>query len=502
MQFIATDSDVVVIEHAGQQIQWSTKIFDSKRLNASTGVFNDINGFIARLHQTDQEQIWLIYTRIHQCLLTPAPIITTIGSLQNLLAELYVYFDMMAIEHHVKYYCNVFIPETVKDHHSPEDNNPNRTYLKTDFITLAALTVALRPMIPIWGEFIRTMASAMGSLQKDLVAYRLLCKTPIHNSPITQRLLDYTSAHLGAEEMPAAVIIFTGLSSDQIPEWMMSMIIVRRMVISQINSNAGEVGNLISNIYGYLRNCLRDIETRHTQIRDKRRDDAKEDETERSLSEDTRVKEALTPGNLQVIEIHAENCMNLALEMDPTVPLEYIAACESISNNILNIPITQQSPQIIMAAWMVKSIPALSIYTLDKRYAVNVIIAAQAVLFHWGLPELALLITASPSSIESESVMVGSGRSVKIQPELVEILSQLYPYPMAEQGNYAKTNYACSEILTLSRDITSREWNVCVPPGLEKLCEKLYDPRTLVMHAPYDLPDRLAKMVIKLNQGA
>ena len=502
MQFIATDTDIVVVEHNGNQIQWSTKIFDSKRLNSSTGVFNDINGFIAKQHAFNQQQIWDIYVKIHECLLTPSSNTQTITNLQNLIADLYQHFDFAAVEHYVKFYCNVFIPDTVKDQHSLEDNNPSRTYLKTEFIQLAAFTVMLRPMIPIWGEFIRTMASSIAALNKDLTAYRLLSKTQIHHGLVAERLKAYVSAHLGNEEMPAAVILFTGLPSDRIPEWMMSIIIIRRMVISQVTSNTGEIGNLISNIYGYLRNCLRDIETRHSQIRDKRRDDAKEDETERSLSEDTRVKEALTPGNLQVIEIHAEDCLRLALEMDPTVPPEYVERCLSLSNSVLNVSITQTSPQIIIAAWMVKSIPSLSVFTLDKKYAINVIIAAQAVLFHWDLPTLALLITATPSDNVSEGVMVGSGRSVKIHPDLVEILTQQYPYPMVEQGNYSKTNYACSEILTINRDISLREWNVSVPPGFEKVCEKLHYPRTRTMHAPHDLPDHLAKMVIRINQGA
>lgn len=500
MQLIATDTDYVVVEHNGQQIRWSSKMFDKKRLCSSTGIFTDINGYFQTLHPAVQEQIWVIYTEIHQLLLQPAAITHTVRGLQDLIAKLYQSIEFDGVEHYVKFYCNVFIPETVKDSHSVEEVNIDRTYLKQDFIRLVALTVMLRPMVPIWGEFIKEMSGTIGILQKDLVAFRLLCKTNFYATDVVERLKGYIQAHIAQETMPSSVIIFSTLSSDQIPEWMMSMIVVRRMVISQISSNTGEVGSLISNIYGYLKNCLRDIETRHSAIREKHSEGGDE-ETERSLNEDTRVREALTPGDLQTIEYHARDILHMAQEMDAMVPEDVVMAFASIKHQVLNISMTSQSHQIVMAAWMVRSIPPLSLFTLDKTHATNVIVAVQSVLWHWGMRELALLITASPISNETDNYSVGSGRSVKIRPELVELLEQQYPYAMSDQGNYVKTNFACNDIMALSREITNRAWSVAVPSGFEKQVESLVDSRSKVMLAPHNLPDFLAEMVIRSNQG-
>ena len=71
----------------------------------------------------------------------------------------------------------IHIPVRLEDTFVHSDERPmtrDKTYTKPDYVKLIGLTLALRPMIPIWGEFIERTHKETGTSFKEYYAYLLM----------------------------------------------------------------------------------------------------------------------------------------------------------------------------------------------------------------------------------------------------------------------------------------------------------------------------------------
>ena len=131
----------------------------------------------------------------------------------------------------VKIYGNVHVPDGVLEEVSTLETSKSiiaRTYVKRDYTELVILAIALRPLIPIWDEYIDRIKDWVGSNYKEVAAMKLLHNSCIAECPPMTRLMTYIQGSIDpdAEDLSG---ILSGLGSMEKPEWLLSMVVVIRL---------------------------------------------------------------------------------------------------------------------------------------------------------------------------------------------------------------------------------------------------------------------------------
>ena len=157
------DPSVAIITHKFENakeeetLEWNIKLFDKVSYSGAFDIFEQINGYWARLPQANQDKIFVIYKRIREVFDQFYDTNELTMALYTLVRDLYEEHDLVAIRHWIDFYSNLSVPSSVEEKFSGEQDSSKtreRTYLKEDYMWLVTLSVAIRVMIPIWGEFI------------------------------------------------------------------------------------------------------------------------------------------------------------------------------------------------------------------------------------------------------------------------------------------------------------------------------------------------------------
>ena len=97
-------------------------------------------------------------------------------------ASLYNLMPLEEIEQWSNKFSQVQFPTGLKIQHEDDDKLPDKTYLVSDYKGLVILTLTLRPMVPIWGEYVRLIQKQTGTLFKEYVGIKLINHTQIIHS--------------------------------------------------------------------------------------------------------------------------------------------------------------------------------------------------------------------------------------------------------------------------------------------------------------------------------
>lgn len=492
-------STVELIHDDGRKLLWDVSEFDRTRLVDVNDVFRDINGYWSKLTPNRRNRIWEVYTKIHDSLnriTDPARLAQT---LTGQVAELYAEMPLDEITHWVKFHGNVKIPTaSLKLVHDPDDNNPGRTYLHSDYMGLVDLVIALRPMVPIWGEYIRCIKTESGSSYKVYVAVRLLNRSHLITSPPIERLRTYIECSIPYGNIEPSTIL-SGLGTAEMPDWLLSLVLVRRLAIGEIDA-LGDNGSIISNIFGFITNTLKDLGRKFGgTVREKHQEDVNIDD-EGSLIESYKVKEEIAAGDIAAFSVYTENVVRMTHHIDPTVPMDIIGKCIANASKMQGLYIRRH--HLALCQWVMdRAMSPGSIPCLNKTALLRVMASTQAVLWHWGFPELAAMVTAEEVKSDRDMFLAVDSRT-RIPNELVEQLNVLYPHfdqsdKTSSQGR--KNNVACIAIAALTKELTAFNWRVVAPAELLQRCQGIDNLNRIVV--PMNVMEMLARLVLKIHQN-
>ena len=175
MQFVIPSNVVLserkecYVEHKGQQIPFSINAFTRTAFESTTEksqIFSHINRYIESLGEKAQDQIFQIYSNIKNIFDTVPEFEPAKRKLLDEVGILYQFFNYDSIANWLKYNSqDIVLPSTKHirtEYTEIDDRNhtKDKTYILSDYVDLIVLIVQLRPMIFIWGEFIRKLSSA------------------------------------------------------------------------------------------------------------------------------------------------------------------------------------------------------------------------------------------------------------------------------------------------------------------------------------------------------
>ena len=496
--FIAEDG-AVVTEHNGAEVKWNATIFDRTDFRNIPHLFREINGYWAHLPADRQYRIWLGYKAISEQFETTSERTRLAMNIAGLLDQMYADMPMEELDRWIGFHGAVKFPPdgSLLLEHDPYDPNPGRTYLKRDYNGLVTITAALRPMIPIWGEYMRRVKDEVGSEYKEYIAIRLLRNTHVMRSEPIERLRRYVDATLSVSANQSNAYIISGLGSEETIEWLLAMVCIRRIAVGDIDASDTR-GNIITNVFGFISNTLRDFDKRFGGgVRDKNPDkDTGEDEG--SILESFKVKQEVSPGDIILYNVYAEDPKAMAIKIDPTIDLKLLDLALSRVDRLQNASLSKH--HITLCQWVLhRVLPPLAIPLLLKPGLLRSLAVTQALIWHWGIYDIAALVTATRHFADDEIVPFDS--KVRITPSTLEQLLALFPHLMPADKNQTsekKSNYAIAAISLLIRELSGCMWQYHAPPELLKHCTGVDGDRRAALQP--STPEQIGLLIIATHQ--
>lgn len=501
----------VVMTHKGQTLLWTVSPFDRTELAGTVDVFYHINAYWSKLPVAQQDEIFALYSSIRYSLEEAVSLDSLTSELQPMIAKLLdEYHNLDNIEHWMNFYSNINIPSSVQETFDFTDGSPTtaeKTYLVSDYKKLVALSIALRSMIPIWGEFIFRTRAECGTTFKEYYASRLLNHSTIITSPAMVKLGMYVENQLPPDRSAAGAIL-GGISSDDYGHFMLSRVLVRRLCIGDI-SGVGEQPEILKFIYKYIRQKNSGQKSGQRSgssgnfadtVREKFPEsggDSDDGENRLSKFECYKIQEQLPRGEVIMLRHFMNDAARVAAIVEPALdPRLLEESLESVK--ILETKIIAPA-QITLLQWVLKrAISPRGLATVNKTSLLKAIAVTQAVLWHRNHKELAALCSGYEIQHGDHQIATVESRS-RITRELHEELRKLFPYHTLSGGR-TKTariiNPAIVAIDKVADGLGETEWTLSLPDSWITLLDPELTNRRYA--APYDIKIKLATLVIEL----
>lgn len=494
-----------------EPIHWNIALYDKMSYSGDFDIFEQINGYWAHLPIHTQNEIYAVYAQIHQTFETIGEgsdsnqeLYELVTKLYDLVAKLYEYHNLDDIKHWLTYHAtNVRIPTNLRESYQESHENPGsreRTYLRDDYVWLVALSVALRAMIPVWGEFIARARKETGTTYKEYYAYRLLAKSSIAHSEPMERLRVYVEHSVPPDKSKSAAIL-EGLSSDDFPIWVLGLVLVRRLSIGDVRG-LDPNSSLVTFIYKYIGQKVKGHDSSFIGLVKDKIVEGVGQEGENNLSklEGYKIKETIPAGDIAIISHYMQNSEQLARSVCPDIDLGLVRASLLSVQALMDKQIWK--PQMtLMQLVLARVVSSQGLLHLHKPLTLQAMAITQALLWHRGHRELAALVSAVEQDSTDAQQLPGSDSRARISKEQMEVLDALYPFSRrttGKQKGLKRTNPAAESIESVSAEFSKHAWRLSLPP--DWTAELTGNRNTKRYTVPHDIKIKLAALAISIQQ--
>jgi hypothetical protein len=487
----------IITSHGGEQLVWRGNTYNRLRIDPDN-FFNDINAYWEELPFGQQTEIWNVYKKMHFMITNTKNVQELHNGLRQLVTQMYELHPMERLNYWMRLKSRVKYPETLKDTYDPELPK-EMTYLRTDYTGLLTIVLALRVVLPVFSTYISAAEQAAGNAFKEHVTMKLIDGSALDEYPPMQRLAEYVTYLSQNDQIKSSLsVLLGGLGTAQIPRYLLALAVIRRVAIAELKTQ-GEPVNIVSNVWHYVSSTARDIDKRFggtTKFKDG--NDSGGEDDKQSVAETYKMKQEVAEATTIPDSLFLMEYIDPARQIDPTVSMDYIQAMWNHQRVM-----TTFSPsefQMTMTGWvMAPVISARSVMYLEQDALMRAISISQALLWHWGYPDLAALMTASPAPRgigESEGLMSRGYRPPT--KDMLKELDEIYPYwkRVSRKGERTpESNFALQAIRKVFQDIDNTDWVLKAPKELlAKITMEEYETGYA---SPRDLEFQLVDFVIK-----
>lgn len=475
-----------------------------KPVNAYHDVFKHINQYWAYLPAWKQEKIFETYNQIRNVLEDVYDTTLLIGELIPLIHTLFEEHKLEEINHWMAFHSDILLPSKLDDVYKIDDSKPGsreKTYLKSDYVDLLNMTIGLRTMIPVWGEFIYRTKKDTGTQFKEFYSYKLLAQTHLADSAPMEKLRIYVQSNIQSDK-PMLSSIVNGIGSEDFPTWLLSKVLVMRLCVGDI-SGANISSSLVTFIWNFITQKVNGTNAGSFSSMVKPKEFESGDQSSdhnTSRLEGYKMKTELPIGDIVILEQYMDDPINVAIQLKPSIDLELLNKFLYHAKALENERIWE--PQVALAQYVLK--PVISprgMPHLSKKQVISAIAIAQTVLWETNHKLLACLISAVATSNSNELMLSGIVSNARIPKELMDELGLLFPFSKvsASKKKGKVTNSAVVSIDELAQMFSQRDWILTVPN--ECMMEVLGKDNNRRFSCPHDIKILLAKLIIQLTNS-
>lgn len=496
---IQTDQmPLAIITHEGERLEWDVSAFNKNSL-ASHAIDKHINVYWGQLPAFQQQKIFELLKRIREIFETVGDtsglLIALLPPIKQLMAE----YDLRRMREWVSLRNDITVPAKIDESYQQTDEKPftrERTYTRPDYLDLVALSLVLRVMVPIWGEFILRTRKETGTDFKEFHAYALLSQTELVNSDAIQKLKAYIQGNL-QDEKPMNNVIVGGISREDYPIWLLANVVVRRLSVGDVRG-VEQNTNLVVTIHNDLtqKNNVMGGSSFGELISNKLFEGDDSNEQGISRMENFKIKAMHSAGEIVAIEHYMSDpfvvAQHLQPGLNPGLLTQFLECTKAIQNSRL------WPGQIGLAQWvMAPIIPPRGMYHLDKVYTLRAFAVAQTYLWQNGHKVLACLLSAMASDNKDSFQQTSMGSMAKIDREQTEEIEKLFPYSTVsvKRKQTIPLNNAIVAINQLAYDFKAHDWILTVPDAMAAEITGSQHLRRLA--CPHEIKPMLAKLAIE-----
>ncbi len=509
MQFIYDqENSQVNVVHGPVSLPFSIKIYDRTKItsNTSMGLFKEINQYLAYLPNNRQIEIFNAYKKISEIMAPGSSYEMSLPWLTAEVNKIYQYLYVDELEKWLSSYRDIRYPTTAVEKVN-EDSDKKKTYTRQDYFHLVVETIGLRMMIPIWGEYQLYIKSSSGTQWKELVAMRIFTKSDLYHYSAVQRLRTYCESFIESDDKHISSAAFSGLSSSELPDWLLAGAIIKRLTVASIDDNLDK-GGLVKNIYGHVTNALNGIDDNFGNVKPKNNNDL--DDEDSSNLERSRPKQMSTTGEIEAFRFYfaqqtydpnvpvVADAIYQANRLDPTIPPELVQEC--FAHNLYNHQFNQVTiPMLYLAKYIYYDIAEEEMIDELSLVTVNVTLfsVCQALCIHWGFLNAAIMFNAVP--VEGGSNLIEGSSDLK-RPQTITAnrLIELLPYKMVvNSSNERQKNVATRSLAELKNIFPRCQWEIYAPEVLQTKLNGQAN-RKVIIDTPPLLLEEIGQILIKL----
>lgn len=386
-----------------------------------------------------------------------------------------------------------------------------QTYVRDDYIGLSSLAVIFKALLPIWSHYIFIRSIDIAYILRDYYVFNLIHEHPVFSSDAFNKLQIYVDTtkekQLGGGVLSSARsdatpmnLAMKGINSEDLSDWLIAGIVIRKLPVSdivEINSNS----NLITNIYGFVKQKLTFTPDVKSRITDKNSDNnAIDDEDKTStLEQYNTITSNLAPGHIVEINWYYGNVYKICKKFYSDVPIKLVDRFSSNCNVLLDREISY--PQRVLVGWVLKkALDPRAIPYMSKKTLVGMIALAAAVLWKNDHKYLSLLLSGFKRiKSDNDDVIALVEFKSRISKDLKEELIIYYPFHnlMRTTNDQNTVNPILGAINILSNEIFNNIW---VTTGTKDMVIETQGEYSNILHIRHDIKILLVKLIIQLGK--
>lgn len=482
-----------------ESLNFSMRNFNRTTFKDSFTLFDNVNAFLETLPVETTSELFELYAAAKDDL----DQIKDHNRLHSVLSKkIKKIFELIKYEDIYKWFNlnrNINIPADLKESFDGEDNELTKqlTYLRSDYFDLVVLSTLLKFAAPIFGVYLDIVDKEVGSKFKEHRTFGLLYNSNIVKYQVFKRLEMYINASIEKEKrknqsnLRTNSSIFGGLGTEELPIWLLAKTCVRKLMLYEETSD----NSIIASVYHATEQHISGLDKSFGGSVTKKKapfGDTEGDKT--SLAENYRIKQSISDGDLAVLSIYTDRLEEMVTKVDPTINLNLLKVCMKNINKNSNMDITTH--QMTLAQWVLsKAISPRGIPALKKSSILNALAGTQALLWHWGFEELAMLVTCTEYHSDE---MIASG-TTRVDNKTVQHFNTLYPHHQikSKTKNTRNTNPALKAINLMTSLIVSNSWYSSAPFELDELNN--VNSKNRVIYPSSDIAIQLTELIKKLN---
>ena len=498
---------VVVIRHVTkdgpQELQFNISVF--RRVSfyedgKDKRVFHYINAYWASLPKEEQDAIFNIYLDIYHSFGDIHSQNNTTDYLKKSIAKLMTYHALDRLEYWLQVKSGIRIHHEIGAeyvHSIDTGNTREKSYIKSDYIKLVAMSLAFRAILPIWGEYIFSSRKDIGTKLKEFYALQLVQESELWSCEAMRKLEVYIQ-HNTAGDKTGQANALDGISSEDALLWLKSIVCVLKLSVADISGYPDSL-NLIAVIFG----CIKQKSDNkgfgeHGNFQVKRDEEGGGDsDSSKSSLERYKIKIDTSVGEIVELEYSMKDIFKISNRLTAMLDPELLTRSLQTAQELNKHPILM--PQITLLRWVFKPvISPTGIMYLPKPTIIQALAALEAVLWTRGHKYLALMASSHAVFLDDAMVISPMDSKMRVPADLATELNKHYPYTRSvsvKRGEREEVNLAAESIDKLTNKLSMFSWK---PTANVEMLREVLGNQTRFLPIKPDIKTDLTKLVIDL----
>lgn len=491
--------------HGKETITWDASKFIKTKIRNPNGFFAPLNRYIQTLSGDQQDALFNCYKSIYEAFEQMGGGHLRMRKIHQGVKQLYRIIPWGDFSKWCHANGVVLVPADVPPSFEQTRQHGatlEKTYDQPQYWDLAVLSLYLKFSLPAVAWGMAESDAKVGTTLKELKTFHIFKESCVPKLNPVERLRVYIAAHLDRYSMPISAVLGC-LSSAELPAHFLSRTLIRKVMLCENDDN------VIKMVHSFIIQQLDAMDKGNGfegAVREKNNRGGKSEEDNASVAENYKVRQMISDGDLETLVYYSQQLKTMALKVDHTIDPSLLDTCLDNLNNRPLVP--SEIHQKTLAQWVLgSSMSARGMASLNRASLLRDIAVAQALLWHWGFHEIALLMTVERS--REQSIGFVPKTRTNLSPTWHHEFAKRYPLyqePTTRSRDVRHQNVAYMAIegpntnnpnrVGLASLILQSEWIVHGPQALVDQIDGVANGEYWV--APPDIRNQLAKLICHL----